>query len=91
MELFKIVSRSSVALKINDRDYDRFVNLGDRILHLQSASYLAKDFLSPYREPIGELVNQRLITEPYVDAETGKSERGDAQTQSVESHFCLRV
>jgi len=57
--------------KVNDRDYDRFVNLGERIIEHTSSSHLAKDFLVEYREPIGDLVRQREIREPLVDEETG--------------------
>jgi len=57
--------------KINDVEYDRFVNLGERILEHNSTSYLAKPFLSKYREAIGDLVRQRQIQEPMVDETTG--------------------
>jgi len=83
--------RALLLEKVNDRDYDRFVNLGDRILDHQSASYLAKEFLSPYREPIGELVNQRLITEPYVDAETGvRYSIGAGENKCTKAEVILR-
>lgn len=57
--------------KLHSRDYDRFVNLGDRILEHSSTSHLARTFLSEYRESIGDLVRQREIREALVNKETG--------------------
>jgi len=57
--------------KVNDREYDRFVNLGERILEHTSTSHLARAYLSEYRESIGDLMRQREIREPSVDEETG--------------------
>ena len=58
-------------LKVNDREYDQFVNLGERILEHTSSSYLAKSYLAKCREPVGDLVQQRQIQEPKIDEETG--------------------
>lgn len=57
--------------KVSEAEHERFVNLGERIIEHTSSSYLAKSYLSKYRESIGNLVKQRQINEPMVDAETG--------------------
>lgn len=77
--------------KLFDCDYDRLINLGDRILEHTSSSYMAKNFLAQFREPVGDLIRQREIKEPLVDPITGvRYSLGSGSRKSSKAEVILR-
>jgi len=75
--------------KINDKDYERFVALMERIMEHPNC-YLAKDFLSSYRESVGDLLHMREIKEPAIDENGVRYALGEGSRKCSKAEIILR-